>query len=131
MCSSDLISQYGYWNGTYVMIVTMVVFAVLLGFQMLIQRRNKKVKQFNIVYAAERPSTPETTHHAYNFYAHYQKAVGFLITPYATMFWDWVSELFLDIANKIKQIYSGNAQTYLIHILLFFLVCYYFIYGGI
>lgn len=124
------VSEYGYWNGTYVMLITVGIFAILLGFQMLIQRRNKKVGQFNIVYSAERPSTPETTHHAWNFYAHYQKAVGFLITPLATRFWDWVSDIFHDIAHQVRQIYNGNAQTYLIHILLFFLVCFYFIYGG-
>ena len=124
------ISQYGYWNGTYVMLITIGIFAIVLGIQFLIQRKNKKVKQFNIVYSAERPSTPETTHHAWNFYAHYEKAVGFLVRPLATRFWDWVSDLFHDISDKIRQIYNGNGQTYLIHILAFFLVCFYFIYGG-
>lgn len=124
------ISQYGYWNGTYVMVVTVAVFAILLGVQLLIQRRNKKVGQFNIVYSAERPSTPETTHHAYNFYAHYQKAVGFLITPWATRFWNWVSAMVQDIAHQIRQIYNGSAQAYLMHIIAFVLVCYFIIYGG-
>jgi formate hydrogenlyase subunit 3/multisubunit Na+/H+ antiporter MnhD subunit len=124
------LSQYGYWNGTYVMVITIGIFAIVLAIQYLIQRKNKKVGQFNIVYSAERPSAPETTHHAYNFYAHYEKAVGFLIRPLATRFWDGVSELFHDISDKIRQIYNGNGQTYLIHILVFFLVCFYFIYGG-
>ena len=125
------ISHYGYWNGTYVMIIAMGIFVILLGFQLLIQRRNKLVKQFNIVYSAERPSTPETTHHGWNFYAHYNKALGFLVTPWATRFWDWVSELVHDISDKIRQIYNGNGQTYLIHIIAFFLICFYFIYGGL
>jgi formate hydrogenlyase subunit 3/multisubunit Na+/H+ antiporter MnhD subunit len=125
------ISPYGYWNGTYVMIISMGIFAILLLFQLLIQRRNKKVGQFNIVYSAERPSTPETTHHAYNFYAHYNKAIGFLVYPLATKFWNWVSETVHDIAHHIRMIYNGNAQTYLIHILLFFLFCFYILFGGI
>lgn len=124
------ISQYGYWNGTYVMLITMGIFAIVFLIQYLIQRGNRRVGQFNIVYSAERPSTPETTHHAYNFYAHYEKAVGFLVRPLATRFWDWVADLFHDISDKIRQIYNGNGQTYLIHILLFFLICFYFIYGG-
>ncbi len=34
------------------------------------------VKQFNIVFAAERPQTPEETHYAYNFYSFYARAMG-------------------------------------------------------
>lgn len=129
--ASTAISPYGYWNGTYVMLVTVVIFAILLGFQMLIQRRNKKVGQFNIVYSAERPSTPETTHHAYNFYAHYQKAVGFLITPWATRFWNGVSDIAQSIALQVRLIYNGNGQSYLIHILVFSLVCFFLFNGGL
>lgn len=124
------ISPFGYWNGTYVMVITVGIFAILLGIQLLIQRRNKKVGQFNIVYSAERPSTPETTHHAYNFYAHYQKAVGFLIAPIATNFWNAVSDIFHSISHQVRQIYNGNGQTYVLHILVYLLICYYFINGG-
>ncbi|MPM24025.1 NAD(P)H-quinone oxidoreductase subunit 2, chloroplastic [bioreactor metagenome] len=124
------ISSYGYWNGTYVMIVTIAVFATLLGIQLLIQRRNKKVGQFNIVYSAERPSTPETTHAAYNFYAHYQKAVGFLITPWATRFWNAVADFVQSVALQVRRIYTGNGQAYLIHIVLFTLICFFLYNGG-
>ena len=124
------ISEYGYWNGTYVMLITMIIFAVLLIIQAVMQRRNKKVGQFNIVYSAERPSTPETTHFAYHFYAHYQKAVGFLVTPLATRFWDAVSEAVHSIALQVRRLYNGNGQAYLIHILGFILLCFFLIKQG-
>ncbi len=125
------VSEYGYWNGTYVMIISMGIFAILLIGQLLIQRKNKKVGQFNIVYSGERPSTPETTHHAYNFYAHYNKAIGFLTYPLAIKFWNWISDLFHEIAHFTRKIYNGNGQSYMIHILLFFLFCYFVLFGGI
>ncbi len=124
------ISEYGYWNGTYVMIVTIGIFGILLVVQMLLQRRNKKVVQFNIVYSGERPSTPETTHHAYNFYAHYSKALGFLMVPFAERFWDWISDMVHYIAHQIRQLYNGNGQTYMLHIMFFFLLCYFLMNGG-
>jgi formate hydrogenlyase subunit 3/multisubunit Na+/H+ antiporter MnhD subunit len=124
------ISQYGYWNGTYVMLITIGIFSILLAIQMLIQRRNKKVGQFNIVYSAERPSTPETTHYAYNFYAHYSKALGFLMVPLVERFWNRVADVVHDTAHTIRQIYTGNGQTYLLHILFFFLVSYFLLTGG-
>ncbi|MFH1121830.1 MAG: proton-conducting transporter membrane subunit [Bacteroidota bacterium] len=125
------ISEYGYWNGTYVMLVTIGIFGILLIVQLLMQRNNKKVGQFNIVYSGERPSTPETTHHAYNFYAHYSKALGFLMVPLVERFWNWVSELVHDIAHQLRQLYNGNGQSYLMHIMFFFLVCYFLINGGL
>jgi len=124
------ISEYGYWNGTYVMIIAMGIFIILLIGQFLIQRKNKRVGQFNIVYSAERPSTPETTHHAYNFYSHYNRAIGFLTYPLAVKFWDWISDLFHDAANQLRYIYNGNGQSYMIHIMVFFLFCFYILFGG-
>lgn len=124
------ISEYGYWNGTYVMIVVVGIFAILLVVQMLLQRRNKKVGQFNIVYSGERPSTPETTHTAYNFYAHYSRALGFLMVPFAERFWEWISDLVHSIAHQLRLLYSGNGQTYLMHIMFFFLLCYFLMNGG-
>ena len=48
---------------------------------MIVMRRPQKVRQFNMVYAAERPERPETTHYAHNFFAPYRKALGFLAAP--------------------------------------------------
>lgn len=125
------ISEYGYWNGTYVMIVTMGIFGILLLIHFFLQRRNKRVGQFNIVYSGERPSSPETTHHAYNFYAHYAKALGFLMVPLAEKFWNLVADALHSIAHAIRQIYTGNGQTYLMHIMLYFLFFYLLIFGGL
>ena len=52
----------------------------------------QKVEQFNIVFAAERPRRPEETHFAYHFFAHYDRAIGFLVRPRATAFWNTAVE---------------------------------------
>ncbi|MFH2025266.1 MAG: proton-conducting transporter membrane subunit [bacterium] len=122
-------SSLGYWNGNAVMYVTMGVFALPLIILILTQRKPQLVKQFNIVFAAERPDRPETTHVAYNFFAPYQKALGFLAYPYATRFWSAVSEWTQTVASLFRQIYTGNGQTYALHIILYVVVLY-FISGG-
>jgi formate hydrogenlyase subunit 3/multisubunit Na+/H+ antiporter MnhD subunit len=123
-------SLFGYWNGLYVMYVSGSVFALVFIWLLFINRRAQKVKQFNIVYAAERPSRPELTHYAYNFFAHYRKALGFLVTPYATRFWDLVTEGLHSAAEFLRRIYSGNGQHYAIHMVLFVVVFYLFLRGG-
>jgi formate hydrogenlyase subunit 3/multisubunit Na+/H+ antiporter MnhD subunit len=125
------LSAYGYWNGKLIMVIVMGIFATIFVWLFLINRNAKKVKQFNIVYAAERPFRPETTHFAYNFFAPYKKAVGFLVAPGITNFWSAATEGIHAIADKIRSIYNGNGQTYLLHIIAFVVLVYILITGGL
>ena len=125
-----VITALGYWNGNLVMYVTMGVFALPLIWLIAVMRRPQKVRQFNIVYAAERPERPETTHFAHNFFAPYRKALGFMTAPAVTRAWQYVSDGVLAIGGTLRQLYTGNAQTYALHILLMTVVLY-LVTGGI
>ncbi len=124
-----VVTALGYWNGNLVMWVTMVVFILPLAWLMIVMRRPQKVGQFNVVYAAERPERPETTHYAHNFFAPYRKALGFLAAPAAKRAWDYAIDGVGSVADAIRRIYSGNGQTYALHILLLTVVLY-FVAGG-
>ncbi len=121
---NSLVSSLGHWNGTMVMMVTMGVFMLPLAWLLVRVTMVKKVGQFNIVFAAERPDRPETTHVAYNFFGHYQKALGFLAKSRAISFWDGVAEWAHSLAAAVRHIYTGNGQTYALHILLYIVVLY-------
>src|SRR6056297_2192894 len=123
-------SLYGYWNGKLVMFVVVAIFAVVLGWLIFWSRKIKKVGQFNIVYAAERPERPETTHYGYNFFAHYKKAIGIFAEPLISNFCESVSEITLAVADKIRRIFNGNGQTYLLHIVAYILIIYLLTFGG-
>lgn len=118
--STDL----GYWSGYKIMIVIGIMFVVLLSWLMLMSRKARKVKQFNMVYAAERPFKPETTHFSHNMFSHYYKALGFLSIPLATVFWNGVHDTAHRAADTLRRFYTGNGQTYLVHIVLYILVVY-------
>jgi formate hydrogenlyase subunit 3/multisubunit Na+/H+ antiporter MnhD subunit len=120
-----LIGPYGYWNGFRVMLVTMGVFMLPLIWISLRIPSIRKVKQFNIVYAAERPERPETTHYAYNFFAPYQKALGFLVKPRATKIWNSVVEGIYSISAALRHIYTGNGQTYGLQIVMYVVIVYF------
>lgn len=124
-------SYLGYWDGKMIMYVTMGIFSVVFAWLFFINRKAVKVKQFNIVYAAERPSRPELTHFAYNFFAPYRKALGFLVTPLATAFWNGVSEGFHSTATFTSKIFKGNSQSYAIHILLYAVISFIITFGGV
>jgi len=124
---NTLLSSLGYWNGNIVMKIVMVIFMIYLIWLLFRVKSVQKVKQFNIVYAAERPEKPETTHYAYNFYAHYQKALGFLVRPVITKFWNSVAEWFHSTAAVFRNIYTGNGQTYALHIIILLVLSYFII----
>lgn len=117
-----VLSSLGYWNGSAVMYVTIGVFLAPLVWLLIRQGKAQPVKQFNIVYAAERPYKPETTHYAFNFFSHYRKALGFLIYARADRFWGWIGSAFDALAGAARRLYSGNAQTYVLHIVFFVLM---------
>jgi len=117
-------TNLGYWSGYKIMLVIMAMFLTLLGWLLLMSRKAQKVKQFNIVYAGERPFKPETTHFSHNMFSHYYKALGFLVQPIITRFWNSVDSSAHAIADSLKKVYSGNGQTYIMHILLYVIVVY-------
>ena len=122
---ATLVGGIGYWNAGAIMIVTMAVFVLILLWLVITQRRPRMVGQFNIVYAAERPHRPETSHYGHNFFAPYRRALGFLVEPYATRLWNGICELFSHIGGALRRIYTGNGQTYALHIMLFVAVLYF------
>jgi formate hydrogenlyase subunit 3/multisubunit Na+/H+ antiporter MnhD subunit len=128
----SVISSLGYWNGNAVMYVTMGVFmAPLLWLMLMNGRKVTSVKQFNIVYAAERPYEPETTHYAFNFFGHYQKALGGLVAPWGERLWTGVGRLTTTIGDGLRRWNTGNPQTYGFQILLFLLVILLAVAGGL
>ncbi len=117
-------STLGYWDGNSIMIIVGVMFMILFGWLLITNVKSKKVKQFDIVYSGERPFRPETTHMSHNLYAGYNKALGFIMAPGVTNFWNWMGTTIHDISEFVRRIYSGNGQVYLIHIIAYIIITY-------
>ncbi|MBF0219250.1 MAG: NADH-quinone oxidoreductase subunit F [Gammaproteobacteria bacterium] len=115
-------SHFGYWSPISIMVIVGVIFMTLFAWLLFVNRRAQKVKQFNIVFAAERPFRPETTHFAWNFFAPYRKALGFLTEPLVTRFWDAIGEALHSLAELLRRFYNGNGQTYSVHLLAFVVI---------
>jgi formate hydrogenlyase subunit 3/multisubunit Na+/H+ antiporter MnhD subunit len=122
-------SSLGYWNGFVVMNIVMVLFIGLTILLLLKAPKVQKVKQFNIVFAGERPETPELTHFAYQFFKPYHRALGFLVTPRVKTFWKNVSKVTHTIGDSLRKIYSGNGQTYAFWILMYGLILFFITVG--
>jgi hypothetical protein len=113
------------------MIIVGVIFMTLFMWLLFVNRKAQKVKQFNIVFSAERPYRPETTHFAWNFFAPYRKALGFLVQPFVTRFWGAVTDTLHTGADLARRLYNGNGQTYALHMLAFVSIVYWIYFVGI
>ena len=122
--TSEISSPYGYWNPIAIMISVGVIFGILFAWLLFVNRKAQKVKQFNIVFSGERPFRPETTHFAWNFFAPYRKALGFLVQPLATRFWEAVTDLLHTTGDLTRRLYTGNGQTYAFHFFAFVVLVY-------
>ncbi len=119
-------SDYGYWSPISIMIIVCCIFGTVFGWLLFVNRRAQKVKQFNIVFASERPYRPETTHFSWNFFAPYRKALGFLVQPFVTRFWQFVSDIVHTVSAIGVRFYSGNGQSYIYHLLAFIVLVFLF-----
>ncbi len=125
-----IVSTYGYWSPVGVMLTIAVMFVGVLALLLAMNRNAQKLKQFNIVFAAERPFKPQTTHFAWNFFAPYRKAMGFVETPIVTSFWTGITDSFAATAEFGRKLYSGDGQTYAVQVLFFVIATYLIAMGG-
>ncbi|MCK4550016.1 MAG: hypothetical protein KAU49_07590, partial [Candidatus Krumholzibacteria bacterium] len=119
----------GYLNGTFVMLLVCALFGLMLLFLLLWGPRPRKIGQLNIVFAAERPESPATAHYAWAFFEPYRRAMAPVLKPLAMHFWDGVSEWTLTLGAMFRHVYTGNAQTNLLFILIYGIALF-FISGG-
>ncbi len=126
----EIFSTYGYWNPVAVMLVIAIMFIAVFALLMGMNHNAQKVKQFNIVFAGERPFKPQTTHFAWNFFAPYRKAMGLLESPVVTTFWTGITDAFAGTASFGRRLYTGNGQTYAVQVLFFVVALYLIAMGG-
>ena len=127
----EIFSQYGYWNPIAIWIVIIVIFVGVFLILVGMNHNAQWVKQFNIVYAGERPYKPQTTHFAWNFFAPYRKAMGLIEAPVATTFWNGVTDTLAGTAEFGRRLYTGNGQTYAVQVLFFVIAVYLIAMGGV
>ena len=125
-----IVSQFGYWNPVAIFAVIVTVFIAVLLILLGMNHNAQKVKQFNIVFSTERPFKPQTTHFAWNFFAPYRKAMGFIEAPVVTTFWTGITDAFAGTAEFGRRLYNGNGQTYAVHVLFFVVAVYLIAMGG-
>ena len=99
---------YGYWNPTPVMIAAVIVAAILGMVAWLVYCRGAGRGAGGLP----------------RFYGYYRSVIECAVPPVATEFWNGVTGCTLATAASVRQVYTGNGQTYALYVLLYFLALY-------
>jgi NADH:ubiquinone oxidoreductase subunit 5 (subunit L)/multisubunit Na+/H+ antiporter MnhA subunit len=99
---------YGYWNPFPVMMFSVIVSAILFGLFWLLRNAGWL-----------RDGTART-----GLYRFFMAVFTALTPPVARMSWDGLAYATTSVAQRVRTIYSGNAQTYNLYILYYFIVLY-------
>ena len=106
---------YGYWNPVPTMVAAVVISVALLLAAWLFQRRNA-------------PATATIGHSRgvafAGFYPFYKPVLIGLTTPLARRFWSGLAAATLALADGTRKLYDGNAQTYVLYIVYYFIALY-------
>lgn len=99
---------YGYWNPAPIMIIAVMVAATLFALAWIAYRKDRHVP-------ADLP----------HFFAYWHPAIGYNVPPVARVFWRNIAGAALSTAARMRLIYGGNGQTYVLYILFYFLALYF------
>lgn len=100
---------YGYWNPVPVMVATVAAVAVLLAAFLLLYRTGRG------------RSAPAGIA---RFYTFYRVVFTPLVTPVANAFWGGLSDLTIAAGGVVRRTYTGNGQTYSLHVLCYVIALY-------
>jgi hypothetical protein len=98
---------YGYWNPIPAALIATAVAAALFGASWYAYRR----------YRGGRDARP--------YLAFYRPLIARATPPIAEAFWRGVDRSFAGSAGFLRAIYTGNGQTYALHVMLYFLAIYF------
>ncbi len=104
----SLYTIYGTWNPTPWMIGAVAVAAILGVIAWLVYRSGAGRRTGNLA----------------RFYGYYRSVIERMLPPVATEFWNGVTGFTLATAATVRQLYTGNGQTYALYVLIYFLALY-------
>ncbi len=117
---ASLETIYGYWNPVPVMATALVIALVLFAVLWLFYRIGNGRPDAQIRRTGDLAWGRDVS----RFYSFYNPALGRLLVPLASTFWNDVADVTTSMAGSVRAIYTGNGQTYVLYVLYYFIALY-------
>jgi formate hydrogenlyase subunit 3/multisubunit Na+/H+ antiporter MnhD subunit len=125
-----VLTTMGTWNAWMVGLMVMVVFGLAFVLYWISGHRPKYVGQLDIGFAGEMPPSADEVHYSNNFFRPYKRALAFLPRIHAEKIFQSVSRSFNILGDGVRMLFTGDGRTYLAHSLLFLVLLFVFLNGG-
>jgi formate hydrogenlyase subunit 3/multisubunit Na+/H+ antiporter MnhD subunit len=124
-------SSLGTWDAWSVGMMVVGIFGFAFVFYWISGRKPKHVGQLDIGFSGELPPSAEEVHYAGEFYRPYMRALSFLPRIHAGRIFRGITEVFNIAGDTVRALFTGDARTYLAHSLIFLVLFFILLKGGI
>jgi len=121
----------GNWNAWAIGMMVMGLFGFAFVFYWISGKRPKHVGQLDIGFAGELPPSAEEIHYAGNFFKPYRRALAFLPRIHAGRIFNGLVEIFRILGDTARALFTGDIRTYLAHSIIFLVLFFFWMRGGI
>ena len=125
-----VLTTMGTWNAWMVGLMVMGIFGFAFVFYWISGHKPKYVGQLDIGFAGEIPPSADEIHYSNNFFRPYKRALAFLPNINAEKIFSGVNKTFGMLGDAVRALFTGDGRTYLAHSLLFLLLLFVFLNGG-
>lgn len=126
-----VLTPWGTWNAWMTGLMVMGIFGAAFVFYWVSGHRPKYVGQLDIGFAGEVPPSPEEIHYSNNFFRPYRRALAFLPKIEARGVFRGCVKLLYMAGDMVRAMFTGDGRTYLAHIMLFLVLLFVFLNGGL
>ncbi len=125
-----VLTPWGTWNAWMTGLMVVGIFGAAFVFYWISGHKPKYVGQLDIGFAGELPPSPEEIHYSNNFFRPYRRALSFLPNIQAGgIFRGCVKAVYI-AGDAVRALFTGDGRTYLAHIMLFLVLFFVFLNGG-
>jgi len=126
-----VLTTMGTWNAWMTGLMVMGLFGGAFVFYWITGHKPKYVGQLDIGFAGELPPSADEVHYSNNFFRPYRRALAFLPRISAEgVFRGTVKAVYM-LGDGVRALFTGDGRTYLAHVLIFLVLLFVFLNGGL
>jgi hypothetical protein len=126
-----VLTTMGTWNAWMTGLMVMGLFGAVFVFYWVSGHKPKYVGQLDIGFAGELPPSADEIHYSNNFFRPYRRALAFLPVISSEGIFKGAVKMVYMLGDMVRAMFTGDGRTYLAHVLIFLVLLFVFLNGGL
>lgn len=126
-----VLTTMGTWNAWMTGLMVVGLFGGAFVFYWATGHKPRYVGQLDIGFAGELPPSADEVHYSNNFFRPYRRALAFLPAVKAESIFRGTVKTVYMFGDGVRALFTGDGRTYLAHVLIFLVLLFVFLNGGL